>query len=147
MGSQQVTDDRRELLLDTHLLVWMVESHRRLSENMKELLRKGSREDLLVVSAITPWEIALLVSKKRLQLDSDVQDWIDRALALPGIRLQPLVPAIAVASTRLPWEMNPDPADRILVATARHIGATLLTADEQLLRYGAQGNFRCLAAS
>jgi PIN domain nuclease of toxin-antitoxin system len=134
-------------LLDTHVLVWLMEGNLRLRVKMRQLIEQAALQDLVVVSAITPWEIALLAAKKRLNLHADVQDWVDTALARPGIRLQPLSPAIAVASTRLPWEMHPDPADRILVATARHIGAMLLTADEQLLRYGAQGNFRCLAAS
>jgi PIN domain nuclease of toxin-antitoxin system len=124
-------------LLDTHVLIWMVEASSRLSDEMNDLLRKGSREGCLVVSAISPWEIGVLTAKKRLTLQVDTQQWVNTALALPGVRLQPLLPEIAVASTRLPWEMHADPADRILVATARHIGATLVTADAQLLRYGA----------
>ena len=141
-----MSQDGQELLLDTHVLIWMVEADSRLSGTMKSLLRQGSREARLVISAITPWEIALLVAKKRLKLKSDVQDWIDAVLALPGVRLEPLLPAIAVASTRLPWEMHSDPADRILVATARHLGATLITADELLLHAGAEGNLRVMAA-
>ena len=135
-----------ELLLDTHVLIWMVEANPRLREEMNELLRQGSREGRLVVSAITPWEIGVLTAKKRLSLQADTQQWVSTALALPGVRLQPLLPEIAIASTRLPWEMHSDPADRILVATARHIGATLITADEQLLRYAAEGRLRCLSA-
>jgi len=62
------------------------------------------------------------------------------------VRLWPLTPEIAVSSTRLPWEMHPDPADRILVATARHLGATLVTADQALLDFSANGHFRALDA-
>lgn len=142
-----MSDHGRKLLLDTHVLVWMVEANPRLSEERNELLRKGSRDGLLVVSAITPWEIGLLVARNRLTLKLEVQRWVDAALALPGVSLYPLLPEIAVGSSRLPWEMHGDPADRILAATARHIGAALVTADEQLLRYGAQGNFHCLSAS
>jgi PIN domain nuclease of toxin-antitoxin system len=141
-----MTAGGRELLLDTHVLIWMVEADHRLSDATKDLLRQGSREAALVVSAITPWEIALLVEKKRVKLKSDVQVWIDTALGLQGIRLEPLSPAIAVASTRLPWEMHGDPADRILAATARHLGATLITADELLLKAGAEGNLWVRAA-
>jgi PIN domain nuclease of toxin-antitoxin system len=135
------------LLLDTHVLVWLVRGNTRLSEEARQRIDEASAEDAVLVSAITPWEIAMLVAKKRLQLGADVQEWIDRALALPGIRLQGLTPAIAVASTRLPWEVHPDPADRILVATARHIGAALVTADEVLFRYGADGWLRCVKAA
>jgi PIN domain nuclease of toxin-antitoxin system len=73
------------------------------------------------------------VSKGRLQLAIDVMEWVEAALAKPGVQLAPLEPAIAVASSRPPFEMHADPTDRILVATARHLGATLVTADPALL--------------
>ena len=73
--------------------------------------------------------------------------WIRTALAKPGVRLAPLEPEIAVASTRLPWEMHADPADRILVATARHLGATLVTADRALLDFAGKGHFKALDAT
>jgi PIN domain nuclease of toxin-antitoxin system len=135
------------LLLDTHVLVWLIEGNERLAPAVRAAIDEAASHHLLFVSAITPWEIALLVAKSRLTLTSDVQVWVDAALSLPGVRLQPLLPEIAVGSTRLPWEMHADPADRILVATARHIGATLVTADAQLLRYGVQGFLRCRAAA
>ncbi|MGA9063526.1 MAG: PIN domain-containing protein [Terracidiphilus sp.] len=72
--------------------------------------------------------------------------WIRSALGRPGVALVPLEPEIAVASTRLPFEMHPDPADRILVATARHLGATLVTADRTLLETSGKGHFRVLDA-
>ena len=134
------------LLLDTHALVWLMEGNERLHPSVRQQIENAAIESRVLVSAITPWEIAILVSKRRLNLAKEVQLWIDAALGLPGVSLYPLLPEIAVSSTRLPWEMHPDPADRILVATARHIGATLVTADEQLLRYHAQGFLRCLSA-
>ena len=134
------------LLLDTHVLVWLLEDADRIGEFVYEQIRLASRAGSVWVSAITPWEIGLLVSKKRLNLSVDVQEWMNLALGLPGVRLQELLPEIAVSSTRLPWDIHPDPADRILVATARHLGATLVTADEQLLGYGALGYLRCQAA-
>jgi PIN domain nuclease of toxin-antitoxin system len=135
------------LLLDTHVLIWLLRDANRIREEVYTRIQEAANENLLLVSAITPWEIALLVAKKKISFEIDVQEWIDAALRLPGIRLQPLLPEIAVASTRLPWEMHPNPADRILVATARHLGAALVTADTQLLGYAAEGNFRCLPAS
>ena len=136
-----------ELLLDTHVLIWLMRDAERISEPVYDKIQSAANENLVVISAITPWEIALLVAKKKITFEIDVLDWIDAALALPGIRLEPLSPAIAVASTRLPWEMHSDPADRILAATARYLGAALVTADEQLLRYGVEGKLRCLAAA
>jgi PIN domain nuclease of toxin-antitoxin system len=135
-----------DLLLDTHVLVWLIKGNPRLIPDIRSVIHEAANDDRLWVSAITPWEIGLLVAKKKIDLEMDVQAWVDKALALPGIRLQLLSPSIAVSSTRLPWEMHPDPADRILVATARHMGATLITADGQLLRYAAEGRLRCLSA-
>jgi PIN domain nuclease of toxin-antitoxin system len=129
------------LLVDTHTLIWMVEEAPRLGAKTAEALNRAGRENRIAVSAITPWEIGILVSKRRLQLGTDVMEWIRAALAKPGVRLVPLEPEIAVASTRLPFEMHADPADRILVATARHLGATLVTADLALLEFVRQGHF------
>jgi PIN domain nuclease of toxin-antitoxin system len=79
------------------------------------------------------------VNKARLRLHCDVGEWIEQALKLPGIALAPLSPIIAVASTRLPGEIHGDPADRIIVATARHLGLRLVTADALLLAYAKMG--------
>lgn len=135
------------LLLDTHAWVWLSNGDLRLGERSKEAIRAAYREDLAAVSAITAWEIALLVSKARMTLGQDVLDWIRAALAISGLRLAPLEPEIAVASTRLPFEMHADPADRILVATARHLGATLVTADRALLDLAGKGYIRAMDAA
>lgn len=136
-----------KLLLDTHVLVWLLEDSKRISDGIHKRVQQAADEDSLFVSAITPWEIAMLISKGRLRLNRDVAEWLDAALALPGIHLAPLSPAIAVASTRLPWEVHADPADRILLATSRHLNAALITADERLLVYAAQGFAKCFAPS
>lgn len=135
------------LLVDTHALIWLTDGSRKLGERSKAAIRQAYREDRATISAITPWEIALLVSKGRVTLGQDVLDWIDTVLAVPGLRLTPLEPEIAVESTRLPIEMHPDPADRILVATARQLGATLVTADQELLNLSKKGHFRVMDAS
>ncbi len=132
---------RQSLLLDTHTIVWLMFGDSKLGPKAKEAIYRAYREDRAFVSAITPWEIGVLVSKKRIDLYRDVLDWVRAALSVPGIRLVPLEPEIAVASTRLPWEMHADPADRILVATARHLGAVLVTADGALLEMARQGHF------
>jgi PIN domain nuclease of toxin-antitoxin system len=145
MGRDEMTvaegDRSARLLLDTHTFLWMVEDHPRLGAGTGRALNRAAREDRIAISAITPWEIALLVSKKRIDLQRDVMAWMRDALALPGVHLVPLEPEIAVESTRLPFEMHPDPADRILVSTVRHLGATLVTADRALLEFARQGHF------
>jgi len=135
------------LLLDTHTLVWSISEGPKLGRGTKESVRVAGDEGRVLVSAITPWEVALLVSKGRLTLGADVMDWVRDALTIPGLTLVPLEPEIAVASTRLPFEMHADPADRILVATARHLGATLVTADGALLEFAKQGHFVAMDAT
>ena len=133
------------LLLDTHVLVWLLEDSARITESVHAQIQDAVDADELYVSAITPWEIAMLVAKGRLRFNRDVADWIDAALSQPGIQLAPLAPAISVASTRLPWPTHPDPADRILMATSRSLDLTLVSADEQILDYAARGFIRCIA--
>jgi PIN domain nuclease of toxin-antitoxin system len=135
------------LLLDTHVLLWSGFKDPRLGRKAAAAINLAAREGRIRISAITPWEIGLLASKKRINLHVDALAWIRGALSKPGVRLAALEPEIAVESTRLPFEMHPDPADRILVATARHLGATLVTADQALLGLARKGHFRVLDAS
>jgi PIN domain nuclease of toxin-antitoxin system len=134
------------VLLDTHVLVWLVAGDTRLSLPARQRIEEAAQRNAAWVSAITPWEIGMLVAKDRLALTQDAQEWMEQVLALPGLRLAPLEPAIAVASSRLPGDPHGDPADRIIVATARHHGATLITADDKLLAYGTAGHVKVLSA-
>lgn len=133
--------------MDTHVLAWLLSGSARLGAQARPFLQQAAQDNALLVSAITPWEIAMLVSKERLTLDRDVGEWVAAALALPGIRLAPLSPEIAVTSTRLPGPIHADPADRILVATARHVDAVLVTEDQRLLDYGAAGHLKTRRAA
>ena len=136
MGCQRV------IVLDTHVLIWAVQGDARLGPAAARSVEREAKAGGVGVSAITPWEIALLAERGRLRLDRDVGDWIAAALNVPGFRLLPIEPAIAVASVRLPASMPADPADRLIVATARHHGAQLLTADRQILDFAAHGHIR-----
>jgi PIN domain nuclease of toxin-antitoxin system len=148
MGCDEMSDPPpSSLLLDTHTLLWMVENHPRLGAGAAGAMNRAGREDRLSISAITLWEIGLLASKQRIDLHRDVMEWVHEVLALPGLSLVQLLPEIAVTSTRLPFEMHPDPADRILVATARRFGATLVTADRALLDLAGSGRFKAMDAS
>lgn len=87
----------------------------------------------------------MLVQKGRLALGYDVDRWVADALGLRSVHLAPIEPAIAIDSVRLPGEFHPDPADRIIVATARFHHATLLTADQAILAYGRKGHVDVIA--
>lgn len=135
------------ILLDTHVLIWGVNNDARLGRRAAEIVEAAARDDAVCVSAITPWEIALLASKSRLSLGCGTGLWIEDALTRPGVRLVPLEPAIAVDSVELPGQFHGDPADRILVATARRLDIQLLTADRATLAYAAAGHLKVFDAS
>jgi len=135
------------VLLDTHALVWLMVGDGRLSPAVAEVVQQAAATNQVYVSAITPWEIAMLVARNRLTFASDIRTWLDQALSQPGITLASLIPAIAVDSVRLPGTIHGDPADRIIVATARNLRATLVTADAKLLTYGRSGHVAVLDAS
>jgi PIN domain nuclease of toxin-antitoxin system len=97
------------------------------------------------VSAITAWEIGLLVARNRLGLSTTPERWFQRLLAVEGVRLAELAPDILIASSFLPGEPPRDPADRIIIATARDLGATLITRDRLVLQYSDTGQVRTIA--
>lgn len=134
------------ILLDTHAWVWLMNGSKRLGGKARKAIERSAEDGGVLVAAISPWEVAMLVAKGRLVLDRDVGEWVMTALAQPGIRLEPLGPEIAVASARLPGALHGDPADRMIAATARHCGATLLTDDLLLLDYGQAGHIKTLKA-
>jgi PIN domain nuclease of toxin-antitoxin system len=118
-----------------------------LSASAIAKLRAGSRTGLLMVSAISVWEVAVLDVKRRITLSMDCAAWVERALAAPGVELVALSPTIAIESTRLPGNLSGDPADRMLVATARAMGARLVTRDRKLLDYATSGHLAVLDAT
>ena len=135
------------IVVDTHALIWSVADDERLGGNARNLIERHSRNDGILVSAISPWEIALLAEKGRLRLGRDVGQWIEAALALPGVRLAPIIPQIAIDSVRLPGVFHADPADRLIIATARHFEIELLTADRAILAYSRSGYVRVMNAA
>jgi PIN domain nuclease of toxin-antitoxin system len=122
------------ILLDTHVWIWWVHGDPRLSASARETIEEHEVEGL-GVSVISCWEVANLVERNRITLTIPLVEWIERALRYPGVRLLDLSPAIAIRSTQLPGDFHRDPADRILVATARQYDCPILTADELILRY------------
>jgi len=134
------------VLLDTHAWIWLLNGDSRIGPQARAAIEKSLADEAVLLSAISPWEVAMLVSKARLTLDRDVGEWVEAAVSVYGLRLEPITPEIAVASTRLPGNIHPDPADRLIVATARHLGATLLTEDALLLEYGTAGHVKVMRA-
>jgi PIN domain nuclease of toxin-antitoxin system len=121
------------IVLDTHAWIWHSNESSELPESIQETIRQT---DILGVSVMSCWEVAMLVAKQRLGLTMDVQDWIDLALERPKIQLLAMNPKIAVLSTRLPGEFHGDPADRIIAATCLAHHAPIITKDKQIQQWG-----------
>ena len=134
------------IILDTHVLVWLVSDDKRLGRVARTTIEEAAQTDRVAVSAITPWEIAILVEKGRLRLAQDVRFWIESLLMLPGIYLAPIEPEIAIASVQLPGDFPADPADRFIVSTARYHNIPLITADSAMLSYSTAGYLQTIDA-
>jgi PIN domain nuclease of toxin-antitoxin system len=122
------------ILLDTHIWVWWVHGDSRLSKSSMNFLKQHEASGL-GVSIISCWEVAKLVEYKRLDLPSAVEEWLEQALRYPGVRQLGLTPRIIVESTQLPGSFHRDPADQLIVATARVHGSSLATVDRKILAY------------
>ncbi len=122
------------IVIDTHIWIWRANGSPDLTEQHKTWLEEYEDQGL-GVCAISCWEIAKKVEGGKMELTLPVGEWLKLALDLTGIRLLPLTPEIAVESTQLPGTFHKDPADQIIVATARIHECSLLTADGKILEY------------
>jgi len=136
----------RLLLLDTHVWLWFAEGRGdRLGARIPERLERAAAQGTLRISAISLWELGMLIGKKRLTI-ADLPKWILESRRVPGIRIEPVDDAAALESVALPEPLHGDPADRLMVATARALDATLVTCDAELIAYGKRGHVRVLDA-
>lgn len=125
-----------KFILDSHVLLYWGHRDRRLTAEQRKVLDAASETNPLGVSDITLWEISALEELGRIRLHIPLRDWLEAAVAPPLVRRIPITPAIAVEAGNLPDSLNRDPADRIIVATARVLGATLLTQDPSIIESG-----------
>lgn len=127
------------LLLDTHVWLWTLDGTvGALSKPAVRLIERAATDGRLYVSDISFWEVAMLVSKGRLELAADPTRWLQRAALAPGIQLLSLTRDVLIESTRLAGAVHGDPADRMLIAQAQLIGASLLTCDKGIVAYAAR---------
>jgi PIN domain nuclease of toxin-antitoxin system len=122
-------------LLDTHAWLWWVSEDRRLSSRAKAAIEKSQHDDDLWVSLISIWELAKKVEKEQLVLDRPLDQWLDQAATLQGLHLAELTRQILVESCQLPPPFTGDPADQIIVATARREAAVVVTKDRKIRDY------------
>ncbi|HWF45236.1 MAG TPA: type II toxin-antitoxin system VapC family toxin [Candidatus Kapabacteria bacterium] len=128
--------DRRPkelILLDTHIWIWMVDKNPRLNPSFAKIIRDNDK--YLSVSVVSCWEISMLVAKGRLDLGGPPEKWFEYVIAESGILVVPLTPRITAEAYSLPGTFHDDPADRMIVATARSRDCLLLTEDQKILNY------------
>ncbi len=124
------------IVIDTHIALWWAHSPDKLSKDARAVIEKEEGCSGIYVSAVSIWEIALKNSVGKLILPYDIDEWFSLFLSTyPGIVVEPLKPLVAIEASRLPGEFHRDPADRFIVALARHHGVPLVTADTKILNY------------
>jgi len=134
------------ILLDTHVLIWFFEGTEELRPEARDVIESFGRTDEVFASVITFWELGILAAKNRIRLSEPITEWTKEVIGWPGLSVAALTPSIAVESSFLPQGIHADPADRVLIATARSLDATLVTHDARILRYGEQGHVKVMAA-
>ena len=122
-------------LLDTHTWIWWNMNPRNLSQRVTGIISNINAYEEMLLSAISPWEFSKLLEKKRIGISCNPEDWINAAMDMPKLRIVPLSPLLSYRSTVFPQPFHDDPADQIIVATAREENATILTKDEKILEY------------
>lgn len=123
------------IVLDTHAWIWWVSSPAFLSETARQVIDEAVTHRNVLISSISTWEVAILVSRGRLKLTMNPADWVAASEALPFFDFVPVSNNIALKSVQLPGVLHNDPADRIIIATAISLGAALVTKDEKIRNY------------
>ena len=127
-------------LLDTHIWIRLLNGDPLLqSAVFLNGIREREQQGKIRIAAISLWETAMLVSKGRLSLSMPVREWLEKAVTMPGLSVLQLTAEIAADSCFLPGDFHGDPADRLITASARVHSATLVTFDQAILTYAAEG--------
>ncbi len=133
-------------LIDTHVWLWWENgTPGRISAEARKKIGEAESRSGLWIASMSLWEVAMLDSRGRVEVEPDALSWMRRSLAGPSRAVAPITPEIAVLSTRLPDAPVADPIDRILLATARVENMTLVTADRKLIDYGKRNHLKVLA--
>jgi len=120
------------IVLDTHVWVWWINGCTRLSDAANGAVKAAKEQGSIHISSMSVWEVAMLVRRKRLELTMDVSDWIRKCESIPFLHFDPVDNDIAQRAVLLPTTVLKDPADRIIVATAIELGASLVTKDHHI---------------
>lgn len=133
------------ILLDTNVLLWRVDDEKRLSEDARQAIDQAAGRNEACVSAISFWEMAMLIRKRRITLDRPLREWSRIVCGSNGLRLVPVDDAVAIDAGELEG-IHGDPADRTIIATARMLACPLFTSDRKILAYAEAGHLRAIDA-
>lgn len=134
------------VILDTHVLLWSLLQPEELTEETKSKVEQAHKKQNLLVSSISLWEIAMLSHKKRIHIFEPIKNFLSSIEEISGINICEISAEVAAESILLQNNFHGDPADRIIVSTARVYSATLLTRDKQILQWSEYGSVKCLKA-
>lgn len=123
------------IVLDTHTLVWWVSDDPLLSKSARTAIEREQPDGDIVVSSISAWEIAMLVERGKLVLSMDVGSWLSTVAQIDAVHFLPVDVEVATKSVDLPGDFHKDPADRMIVATARKLAVPLVTKDDKIRAY------------
>ncbi|OGC16293.1 hypothetical protein A3J90_01035 [candidate division WOR-1 bacterium RIFOXYC2_FULL_37_10] len=136
------------VVLDTHIWIWLLIGDEKIKEcGFLPYINKAVKEYNVKIPAISLWEVSMLVAKNRIVLSKNTLEWLTDAVSAPGLTVYPITPEVAYESACLPENFHGDPADRLIVATARALNGTLLTFDKKILEYGAKGHIKTIIPS
>jgi PIN domain nuclease of toxin-antitoxin system len=133
------------VILDTHVLLWSLLKPEELTDKVKSKIEQAQKDQKLLLSSISLWEIAMLSYKKRIHIFEPIKNFLSSIEEISGINICEISSEIAAESIALQNNFHGDPADRIIVATARTYSATLLTRDKKVLEWSVDGAVKCLA--
>ncbi|WP_341794263.1 type II toxin-antitoxin system VapC family toxin [Rickettsia endosymbiont of Rhinocyllus conicus] len=133
------------LVLDTHVLLWSLLQPKELSDDIKHKINLAQENSQLFLSSISLWEIAMLSFKKRINIYEPIKDFLNSITDINGLAIKDISSEIAAESISLMDDFHDDPADRIIVATAKCLGATLLTRDQKILTWAKLGHIKSIS--
>lgn len=136
----------KQLLLDTHIWLWFCIGDRALKPRFRRLINDHLEANTAYISAISVWETAMLQQKNRLTLSMNIHDWFQHSLQNTPITVISIDSNISIDSVFLPGEFHSDPADRIIIATARAESMHLMTHDKRIIQYAKSGNVNIITA-
>ena len=134
------------LVLDTHVWVWLVSGILAMSEQALTSIEQSAAKGTVIVPAAAVWEVAMWEKRGLIMLAQPCAHWVADAVSAPGLSVQPMTSEIAVEAVNLPGTFRGDQADRMIVATARLAGGSVVTADQRIMDYGQAGYVGVLAA-